>query len=64
MRVSITGEKLLMKALLEEIEQDQQSKVERVEEARDSSELGFVLGEAVTIVSLVNGVIQLTSTGS
>jgi restriction endonuclease len=59
MRVSISGEKSFVNALQEEIKKDSEIKVEKLEEAKDKTELAFAIGDIVTLVSLVKGVTDL-----
>lgn len=59
MRISITGEKTLIQSLQVKIEQDLESKVERIEEAKDQTELAFGVGELLTLFSVIQGCTEM-----
>lgn len=59
MRVSISGEKSLINSLQDQIEKDKEIKIERLEEAKDKTELAFGIGDVLTLISIVNGVADL-----
>jgi hypothetical protein len=59
MRVSISGEKSLISAIQAQMEQDQEGQVERLEEAKDKTELAFGIGEVLTLVSIVKGITEM-----
>jgi len=59
MRVSITAEKSLINELTTAIDQAPDNRVEKVEEAKDQTELAFGIGEILTIISVIKGISSL-----
>jgi hypothetical protein len=58
MRISISGEKSLIEALQEVIENSDESRVERMVDAKDQTELAFGIGEVLSLVGVVTGIAE------